>query len=88
MRRNPEMIATKVPEFNAQLLTDICVALFKARELGYPVESMDITASVSKGICSVHFAPLADPGVIVAGRDLSLSIDPQTNEVTGVQRGQ
>jgi hypothetical protein len=82
------MIAIKDPEFDAQLLTGIRVALTKARELGYPVESMDITASVSKGICSVHFAPFADPGKIVAGGELPLSIDPQTNEVTGVERGQ
>jgi hypothetical protein len=82
------MIAIKDSQFDAQLLTGIRVALSKARELGYAVERMDVTASVSEGICSVHFAPLADPGTIVAGGDLSLSIDPQTNEVTGVQRGQ
>jgi hypothetical protein len=82
------MIAIKDPEFDAQLLTGIRVALSKARELGYPVECMDITASISKGICSVHFAPFSVPGSIVAGGDLSLSIDPQTNEVTGVERGQ
>jgi hypothetical protein len=82
------MIAIKDPEFDAQLLTGIRVALSKARELGYPVERMDVTASLSRGICSVHFAPFADPGTIVVGGDLSLSIDSQTNEVTGVQRGQ
>jgi hypothetical protein len=82
------MIAIKDPEFDARLLTGIRVALSKARELGYPVECMDITASVSNGICSVHFSPLADPGTILVGGDLSLSIDPETNEVTGVQRGQ
>jgi hypothetical protein len=82
------MIAVKDPQFDAQLLTGIRVALSKARELGYAVERMDITASVSKGICSVHLAPLAEPGTIAVGGDLSLSIDPQTNEITRVQRGQ
>jgi hypothetical protein len=82
------MIAIKDPEFDTQLLTGIRVALSKARELGYPVESMDITASISKGICSVHLAPLADRGTIVVGGDLPLSIDPQTKQVTGVKRGQ
>jgi hypothetical protein len=82
------MIVIKDPEFDVQLLTGIRVALSKARELGYPVERMDVTASVSQGICSVYFAPFPDPGTIVAGGDLSLSINSQTNEVTEVERGQ
>lgn len=82
------MIAIKSPEFDARLLAGIRVALGKARELGYAVERMDVTASVSQGICKVYFAPLADPGTIVSGGDLSLNVDPQTEEVIGVQRGQ
>jgi hypothetical protein len=82
------MIATKDTEFDAQLLTGISVALSKARELGYLVERMDVTASLSKGRCSVHFAPIAPPGTVVAGGDLSLSVDPETKEVTAVERGQ
>ena len=82
------MIAIKDSEFDAQLLTGIRVALSKARELGYLVERMDVTASLSQGLCSVHFAPLSDPGTILTGGDLSLSIDPQTNEVKAVERGQ
>jgi hypothetical protein len=82
------MMLVKDPKFDAQLLTGISVALSKARELGYPVERMDVTASLSQGICSVHFAPLADTGTIVTGGDLSLSIDPETKEVSGVERGQ
>jgi hypothetical protein len=82
------MIATKDTEFDAQLLAGIRVALSTARELGYLVERMDMTASLSEGLCSVHFAPVAPPGMIVAGGDLSLSIDPQTKVVTAVERGQ
>jgi hypothetical protein len=82
------MIAIKNTEFDAQLLTGIRLGLSKARELGYPVERMDVTASLSDGICSVHFAPLASPGTILTGGDLSVSVDPQTNEVKAVERGQ
>lgn len=82
------MIAIKDTEFDAQLLAGIRAGLSKARELGYPVERMDVTASLSQGRCSVHFAPIADAGTILAGGDLSLSFDPQTKEVTAVERGQ
>ena len=82
------MIAVKDPEFDSRLLTGIQVALSKARELGYPVERMDVTASVSQGICSVHFAPLPDLGTIATGGDLSLNVDPQTQKVIRVKRGQ
>jgi hypothetical protein len=82
------MIAVKEQEFDARLLTGIRVALRKARELGYPVERMDVTASVLGGSCSVHFAPLAEAGAIVTGGDLTLSIDPEAEEVIGFLRGQ
>jgi hypothetical protein len=82
------MIAVKEPEFDSQLLRGIRVALRKARELGYAVERMDVTASVSDGICSVHFAPIAIPGTIIAGGDLSLTVVPETEEIAGVRRGQ
>jgi len=82
------MIAVKDPEFDTRLLTGIQVALRKARELGYPVERMDVTASVSRGICSIHFAPLSAPGTIATGGDLSLNVDPQSQEVVGIKRGQ
>jgi hypothetical protein len=82
------MIAVQSPEFDARLLNGIRVALRKARELGYPVERMDVTASISDGLCSVHFAPLADPGTIVTGGDLSLTVDPQTETISRVLRGQ
>jgi len=82
------MIAIQHTEFDAQLLAGIQVALSKARELGYPVERMDVTASVSEGVCSVHFAPLADRGTIISGGDLSLSVDALSNEVTAIERGQ
>jgi hypothetical protein len=82
------MISVKDPEFDARLLNGIRVALRKARELGYNVERMDVSASVSEGVCSVHFAPLARPGTIVAGGDLSLTVAPDTEEILEVKRGQ
>lgn len=82
------MISVESPEYETRLLTGIRVALRKARELGYPVERMDVTASVSEGVCSVHFAPLPDPGTIRTGGDLSLCVDPRTEEITGLKRGQ
>lgn len=82
------MVSVKEPEFDTQLLQGIRVALRKAREFGYPVERMDVTASLSKGRCSVHFAPIAAPGTIIAGGDLSLTVVPETEEVSSVKRGQ
>ena len=82
------MIALKDSEFDERLLAGIRVALQKARELGYPVERMDVTASVLAGNCSVYFAPIPAQGMIVTGGDLSLIVDPETEEVTGVKRGQ
>lgn len=82
------MIAVKGSEFDAQLLAGIRVALQKARELGYPVERMDVTASVLAGNCSIHFAPIADSGTIVTGGDLSLTVDSETEEITQLLRGQ
>jgi len=82
------MIAVKDPEFDTRLLTGIQVALRTARELGYPVERMDVTASVTQEICSVHFAPLPQPGTIATGGDLSVKVDPQRQEVVGFHRGQ
>jgi hypothetical protein len=82
------MIAVKDSEFDARLLAGIRVALQKARELGYPVERMDVTASLLAGYCSVHFGPIADQGTIVTGGDLSLIVDPETEEITQLKRGQ
>jgi hypothetical protein len=82
------MIAVKSREFDAQLLAGIRTGLQKARELGYHVERMDVTASIADGVCSVHFAPVSTPGTIVTGGDLSLTVESQTQEVTSVLRGQ
>ena len=76
------------PQHDTQLLTGIRLGLRKARELGYAVERMDITASVSKGICVVHFAPIPEPGFVTAGGDLSVFIDPRAEEVIEYRRGQ
>lgn len=82
------MIAVKDPEFDAYLLTGIRIALRKARELGYPVERMDLTASVSDETCSIHFAPVAAAGTIMVGGDITLTVHPPSEEITDVRRGQ
>jgi hypothetical protein len=73
---------------DTQLLAGIRVGLRKARELGYDVERMDVTASISREVCAVHFAPIPQPGFITAGGDLSLTINSQTEEVIECKRGQ
>jgi hypothetical protein len=57
------MIPVRDQEFDARLLTGIRVALRKARELGYPVERMDVTASVLGGL-----AQCTSPHLLSRGR--------------------
>ncbi len=76
------------PQHDTQLITGIRVGLRKARELGYEVETMDVTASVSEGVCDLHFAPIPSPGFITVGGDLSLKVDAGTGDVIDFQRGQ
>ena len=73
---------------DTQLVRGIQTALRKARELGYHVETMDITASVSDGICTIHFAPLPTPGFISCGGDLTVAINAETDELMQYERGQ
>lgn len=75
-------------DYETQLLSGIRAALRKARQLGYDVERMDVTASVLEGVCSVHLAPLPVPGTIRTGGDLSLTVDPRTEDVIEFKRGQ
>ena len=75
-------------EFDTQLVRGIRTALRKARELGYQVETMDITASVAKGVCDIHLAPLSRPGHITSGGDLALLVNAETDEVIQYERGQ
>ena len=82
------MSVAQEPEHDTQLLTGIRVGLRQARELGYDVEKMDLTASVAEGVCAVHFAPVPRPGMITAGGDLAITINPQTGEALGYKRGQ
>ena len=49
---------------------------------------MDITASVSDGICHIHFSPIPAPGTIQAGGDLTVAVNSDTDEVIGYERGQ
>lgn len=75
-------------EYDTQLVGGIRSALAKARELGYDVEDMDVTASLSEGVCSVHFTPVPAPGFLVAGGDLTVKIDSRTGDVVRYERGQ
>ena len=82
------MSHSKEPEFDTRLIAGIRVALREARQLGYDVEQMDVTASVTGETCSVHLAPLGTAGFIIAGGDLRLTIDSQSGRVLHAQRGQ
>lgn len=82
------MNAVQEAEHDTQLLAGIRIGLQKARNLGYDVERMDVTASIADGLCAVHFAPASRPGFITAGGDLVLKIDSRTDEVVACQRGQ
>ena len=75
-------------DYDTRLLAGIEAALSKARELGYAIETMDMSASMQNGLCIVHFAPVPTPGHIVMGGDLSVTIDPVSNSVQAVRRGQ
>lgn len=75
-------------DYDVLFVRGIQMGLRKARELGYFVESMDLTASVSQGVCHIYFAPLHTPGSIRSGGDLSLSVNPATDELLDCQRGQ
>lgn len=82
------MPAIQDAEFETRLLAAIRTGLRKARELGYDVEQMDVTASPCEGLWAVHFGPLEVPGTITTGGDLSLTVDPYTEQVIDFKRGQ
>ena len=82
------MSALAESEYDIQLFRGIQTALRQARELGYHVESMDITASVLDGQCNVHLAPLPIQGCITCGGDLTVTIDAETGKLLHFQRGQ
>lgn len=75
-------------DYDTQLVRGIQTALRTARGLGYSVETMDITASVSQGICTIHFSPLPTPGFIRSGGDLTVTVDSQTDALVKYEQGQ
>ena len=82
------MSVAAASDYDTRLVRGIQTALRTARGLGYPVETMDVTASVSQGICTIHFAPLPAPGFILSGGDLTVTIDAATDELIRYERGQ
>ena len=82
------MSVAAASDFDTQLVRGIQTALRRARSLGYHVETMDITASVSDGVCHIHFSPIPAPGTIQAGGDLTVAVNSDTDEVIGHERGQ
>lgn len=82
------MSVAAASDYDTQLVRGIQTALRTARGLGYPVESMDITASVAQGVCTIHFSPLPIPGCIRSGGDLTVTIDAETDELIQYERGQ
>ena len=45
-------------------------------------------ASVSDGVCHIHLSPIPAPGTIQAGGDLTVSVNSDTDEIIGYERGQ
>ena len=82
------MSVATASDFDTQLVRGTQTALRHARGLDYHVELMDITASVSDGICHIHFSPIPAPGTIQAGGDLTVSVNSDTDEIIGYERGQ
>ncbi len=73
---------------DTQLPGAIETALSQARQLNYPVENMDISASMKNGNYVVHFFPVCTPGAIVMGGDLEIIIDSAGHQVLDFSRGQ
>ena len=82
------MSVAAASDYDTQLVRGIQTALRTARELGYHVETMDVTASVSQGICTIHFAPLPTPGFIVCGGGLTVTLNAETDELIQYERDQ
>ncbi len=82
------MSVAAASDCDTQFVRGIQTALRQARGLGYHVETMDITASVSDGVCHIHFSANSAPGTIQAGGNLTVSVNSDTDEVIGFQRGQ
>ena len=82
------MSVATASDYDTRLVCGIQTALRTARELGYPVESMDITASIFQGVCTVHFAPLPSPGYATCGGDLTVTVNAETDELIQYERGQ
>lgn len=75
-------------DFDTELVRGVQAALPQAIGLGYRIETMDVTASVSDGVCHFHFSPIPASGTIQAGGDLTVSVNSDTDEIIGYERGQ
>ncbi len=82
------MSVAAASDYDTQLLRGIQTALRTARGLGYHVETMDVTASLCDGVCTIQFTPLPTPGFLQTGGDLTVTIDAETDELIRYERGQ
>lgn len=82
------MSVAAASDFDTQLVRGTQTALRQARGLGYHVETMDVTASVSDGVCHIHFSPIPVPGTIQTAGDLTVSVNSDIDEIIGYERGQ
>ena len=82
------MSVATASDFDTHLVRGIQTALRQARGLGDHVETMDVTASVTDGVCQIHFSPSPAPGTIQAGGNLTVSINSDGDEIIGYERGQ
>jgi len=73
---------------DANIVKALEIGLKKARELGYDIEKMKVTLSVSDGACIVYFEILVPPGQGMLGGDLTVTIDLKSQRVIKFERGQ
>ncbi len=68
-------------DFDTLLVSAMKIALSKARELGYPIEAMELTVASNDMEHDFHFCPVARPGNIVMGGDLVIAVDRNSLEI-------
>jgi hypothetical protein len=74
--------------YDSKLVAALGVAIKKARELGYGIEKMKITLSVTDRVCTAYFETIPEPGHAILGGDLTIKVDINTQTVIDFERGQ
>ena len=74
--------------YDANLVKALEAAMKKARELGYEIERMKVTLSVSQSVCKAYFETIPKPGHAILGGDLTIEMDFETHRIINFERGQ